>query len=58
MMTVHFWGEPVSSEANGSSWILLVKNSGDGVATLKGWKLTFYGTDQDPQPGNQLRNSI
>ena len=52
MMTVHFWGEPVSSEANGSSWILLVKNSGDGVATLKGWKLTFYGTDQDPQPGN------
>ena len=49
MMSVHYWGEEVAS--NGSVWKLLVQNTGDRPATLKHWKLTFYGTTEDPQPG-------
>jgi len=53
MMSVHFWGEPVT--AGGSSkWKLLVRNSGDRPADLKRWSLTFYGTEEDPQPGVEI----
>ena len=48
-MSVHFWGEKTS--ANDSSvWKLLIGNSGDRPATLKSWRLTFFGTKEDPQP--------
>jgi len=50
MMSVHYWGESVAS--NGSEWKLLVRNTGDRPATLNSWQLTFYGTAENPQPGN------
>lgn len=55
MMSVHFWGESVvSSEeeaGDGGKWFLLVKNEGDAPATLNDFRITFYGTETDPQPG-------
>ena len=52
MTSLHFWGEGVSSQNHGSLWKLVVRNSGDETATLEGWQLRFYGTHQQPQPGN------
>ena len=53
MMSVHFWGEPVTTGGS-SKWKLLVRNSGDRPADLKRWSLTFYGTEEDPQPGVEI----
>ena len=52
MMSVHFWGEPITSGS--LTWKLLIKNSGDRQADLKAWRLTFYGTEEDPQPGVKI----
>ena len=32
-------------------WFLFVKNDGDEPATLINFRVTFYGTEADPQPG-------
>lgn len=50
MMSVHFWGESVTSKT--SDWKLTIANGGDRIATFKGWKITFFGTEEDPQPGS------
>ena len=31
-------------------WFLYLKNEGDKPATLVNFKVTFYGTEEDPQP--------
>jgi len=49
MMSVHFWGESVMP--NSADWKLSIANGGDRLATFKGWKVTFFGTEEDPQPG-------
>ncbi|QQP54174.1 Uncharacterized protein FKW44_006919 [Caligus rogercresseyi] len=44
MMSVHFWGENVTGDAS-NDWTLRINNRGNGVASLKRWKLRFYGTN-------------
>ena len=53
MMSVHFWGEPVSKEDNGK-WFLFVRNGGDRPAVLNDFQITFHGTREDPQPGKPV----
>ena len=53
MMSVHFWGEPVTTGSS-STWKLLVANAGDQPSTLLSWGLTFFGTEEDPQPGIEI----
>jgi hypothetical protein len=48
-MTVHYWGEKVSF--GNAKWQVLVSNAGDKNVVFKNWKITFYGTRTDPQPG-------
>jgi hypothetical protein len=51
MMSVHFWGESVTGRDGSSGWKLVVRNGGDREAVLLGWSITFFGTEDDPQPG-------
>lgn len=54
-MSVHFWGESVSSSDLGGEWSLTISNLGDKPCILNDWQLVFYGTNSDPQPGVPLR---
>uniref|UniRef100_A0A0K2T2H0 furin n=1 Tax=Lepeophtheirus salmonis TaxID=72036 RepID=A0A0K2T2H0_LEPSM len=44
MMSVHFWGENITNK-DLDEWTLKVINRGNGVASLKRWKLRFYGSN-------------
>ena len=41
----------IKTKDGDSDWFLFVKNDGDEPATLINFKVTFYGTAEDPQPG-------
>ena len=50
-MSMYIRSSTELSKDGEGDWFLFVKNDGDEPATLLNFRVTFYGTEADPQPG-------